>query len=50
MKGFSTRNLKYMQFFAEFRPDFHIVSLLTKISDPPLCGACCQNFPLAIVP
>jgi predicted nuclease of restriction endonuclease-like (RecB) superfamily len=46
MKGFSTRNLKYMKFFAEFCPDiqfgqqpaaqlpwFHIVSLLTKIPD-----------------
>ncbi|MEO5712876.1 MAG: PDDEXK nuclease domain-containing protein [Luteolibacter sp.] len=47
MKGFSTRNLKYMKFFAEFCPDlqigqqaaaqlpwFHIISLLTKIPDP----------------
>lgn len=47
MKGFSTRNLKYMKFFAEFCPGlqfgqqpaaqlpwFHIVSLLTKIPDP----------------
>jgi predicted nuclease of restriction endonuclease-like (RecB) superfamily len=47
MKGFSTRNLKYMKFFAETCPNsaigqqaaaqlpwFHIVSLLTKIDDP----------------
>ena len=47
MKGFSTRNLKYMKFFAETcsnsvigqqaaaqLPWFHIVSLLTKIDDP----------------
>jgi len=47
MRGFSTRNLKSMKFFAEFCPDlqigqqpaaqlpwFHIVSLLTKIHDP----------------
>jgi predicted nuclease of restriction endonuclease-like (RecB) superfamily len=47
MKGFSSRNLKYMLFFArncpEFQigqqsaaqlPWFHIVTLLTKISDP----------------
>ena len=47
MKGFSTRNLKYMKFFAEFCPGlqfgqqpaaqspwFHIISLLTKIPDP----------------
>lgn len=47
MKGFSSRNLKYMGFFAKMCPDlqigqqsaaqlpwFHIVSLLTKVSDP----------------
>ena len=47
MKGFSTRNLKYMRYFAEYCPAlqfgqqpaaqlpwFHIVSLLTKIPDP----------------
>ena len=47
MKGFSTSNLKYMRFFAELCPErligqqpadqlpwFHIVSLLTKVSDP----------------
>ncbi|MES2476930.1 MAG: PDDEXK nuclease domain-containing protein [Verrucomicrobiota bacterium] len=47
MKGFSTRNLHYMRLFAEHCPKmqfvqqsaaqlpwFHIVSLLTKISDP----------------
>ncbi|MDN5940924.1 MAG: DUF1016 N-terminal domain-containing protein [Nitrospira sp.] len=47
MKGFSSRNLKYMGFFAKMCPDlqigqqsaaqlpwFHIVTLLTKISDP----------------
>ncbi len=47
MKGFSSRNLKYMSFFAKMCPDgqigqqsaaqlpwFHLVILLTKISDP----------------
>lgn len=47
MKGFSSRNLKYMSFFAKLCPDgqigqqsaaqlpwFHIVTLLTQISDP----------------
>jgi predicted nuclease of restriction endonuclease-like (RecB) superfamily len=47
MKGFSTRNLKYMSVFAELCPAlqfgqqpaaplpwFHVVALLTKISDP----------------
>jgi predicted nuclease of restriction endonuclease-like (RecB) superfamily len=47
MKGFSARNLKYMRYFAEHCPDiligqqpaaqlpwFHIVTLLTKVSDP----------------
>ena len=47
MMGFSTRNLKYMKFFAEFCPGlqfgqqpaaqlprFHIINLLTMISDP----------------
>jgi predicted nuclease of restriction endonuclease-like (RecB) superfamily len=47
MKGFSTRNLKYMKFFVQECPDFqigqqtaaqlpwfHIVILLTKIADP----------------
>ncbi|PPD47993.1 MAG: hypothetical protein CTY16_06320 [Methylobacter sp.] len=46
MRGFSTRNLKYMRFFAEQCPDgligqqpaaqlpwFHIVTLLTKLAD-----------------
>jgi predicted nuclease of restriction endonuclease-like (RecB) superfamily len=46
MKGFSSRNLKYMKFFAEICPDlrigqqpaaqlpwFHLVTLLTKVSD-----------------
>ncbi|MCX7099025.1 MAG: PDDEXK nuclease domain-containing protein [Methylococcales bacterium] len=46
MRGFSTRNLKYMRFFAEQCPDgligqqpaaqlpwFHIVTLLTKLTD-----------------
>lgn len=47
MRGFSTRNLKYMAFFAQEVPSFqfgqqpaaqlpwfHIVTLLTKVSDP----------------
>jgi predicted nuclease of restriction endonuclease-like (RecB) superfamily len=47
MKGFSSRNLKYMKVFAELCPDlhigqqsaaqlpwFHIVTLLTKLTDP----------------
>ena len=47
MKGLSTSNLKYMRFFAQQCPDrligqqsadrlpwFHIVTLLTKVSDP----------------
>ena len=47
MKGFSTRNLKYMKVFAEQCPDgrigqqsaaqlpwFHIVTVLTRLSDP----------------
>lgn len=47
MRGFSSRNLKYMSFFAKLCPDcqigqqtaaqlpwFHLVTLLTKISDP----------------
>ena len=47
MKGFSSRNLKYMQVFARICPElqigqqsaaqlpwFHIVTLLTKVSDP----------------
>jgi predicted nuclease of restriction endonuclease-like (RecB) superfamily len=47
MKGFSARNLKYMRYFAEHCPDgqigqqpaaqlpwFHVVTLLTKLSDP----------------
>jgi hypothetical protein len=46
MKGFSSRNLKYMKFFAQMCPDlqigqqaadqlpwFHLVTILTKISD-----------------
>ncbi len=49
MKGFSSRNLKYMQFFAQECPAgligqqsaaqlpwFHIVTILTKLSDPTL--------------
>jgi len=49
MKGFSSRNLKYMKFFAQTCPDFqigqqsaaqlpwfHIVTLVTKLSDPAL--------------
>ena len=49
MKGFSSRNLKYMKVFAEECPDlrigqqsaaqlpwFHIVTLLTKVPDPGL--------------
>jgi predicted nuclease of restriction endonuclease-like (RecB) superfamily len=49
MKGFSSRNLKYMKFFAQECPNFqigqqsaaqlpwfHIVTLLTKLSDPAL--------------
>ena len=49
MKGFSTRNLKYMKFFAQECPDllfgqqpaaqlpwFHIVTLITKLSDKAL--------------
>lgn len=49
MKGFSTRNLKYMRTFAEECPDgligqqsaaqlpwFHIVTILTRVSDPGL--------------
>jgi predicted nuclease of restriction endonuclease-like (RecB) superfamily len=51
MKGFSSRNLKYMKVFAQECPDlqigqhsaaqlpwFHIVTLLTKIKDPSLRG------------
>ena len=47
MKGFSSRNLKYMKVFAQICPDiqigqqsaaqlpwFHIVTILTKVSDP----------------
>jgi predicted nuclease of restriction endonuclease-like (RecB) superfamily len=47
MKGFSARNLKYMSFFAELCPEgqigqqaaaqlpwFHLVTLLTKVTDP----------------
>ena len=47
MKGFSSRNLKYMKFFSQECPDFqigqqsaaqlpwfHIVTLITKLSDP----------------
>lgn len=47
MKGFSSSNLKYMRFFAQMCPDlqigqqpadqlpwFHLVTLLTKVSDP----------------
>jgi len=47
MKGFSSRNLKYMSYFAKLCPDgkigqqsaaqlpwFHVVTLLTKIKDP----------------
>jgi predicted nuclease of restriction endonuclease-like (RecB) superfamily len=47
MRGFSERNLKYMKYFAESWPDFligqqpaarlpwfHIVTLMTKVSDP----------------
>ncbi|MDO9046879.1 MAG: DUF1016 N-terminal domain-containing protein [Methylobacter sp.] len=47
MRGFSTRNLKYMAYFAEHCPEgligqqpaaqlpwFHIVTLLTKLIDP----------------
>lgn len=49
MKGFSSRNLKYMKFFAQECPEFtigqqsaaqlpwfHIVTLITKLSDPVL--------------
>lgn len=49
MRGFSTRNLKYMRVFAQECPDlrigqqsaaqlpwFHIVTLLTKLTDPSL--------------
>jgi predicted nuclease of restriction endonuclease-like (RecB) superfamily len=49
MKGFSSRNLKYMKVFAEECPDlligqqpaaqlpwFHIVTVITKLSDPAL--------------
>ena len=51
MKGFSSRNLKYMKYFAEECPNcqigqqsaaqlpwFHIVTLITKLSDPTLRG------------
>jgi predicted nuclease of restriction endonuclease-like (RecB) superfamily len=51
MKGFSTRNLKYMRLFAEECPSgligqqsaaqlpwFHIVTILTKVADPALRG------------
>jgi len=47
MKGFSSSNMKYMRFFAQMCPDlqigqqpadqlpwFHLVTLLTKVSDP----------------
>lgn len=47
MKGFSSRNLKYMSYFAKICPDlqigqqsaaqlpwFHIVTLITKLPDP----------------
>ena len=49
MKGFSSRNLKYMKFFAQECPDgligqqsaaqlpwFHIVTIITKLSEPAL--------------
>ena len=49
MKGFSSRNLKYMKFFAQECPDlligqqsaaqlpwFHIITLITKLSNPAL--------------
>lgn len=49
MKGFSSRNLKYMKVFAQECPDFligqqsaaqlpwfHIVTILTKLADPAL--------------
>jgi predicted nuclease of restriction endonuclease-like (RecB) superfamily len=55
MKGFSSRNLKYMSYFAKTCPDlqigqqcaaqlpwFHIVTLLTKVSDPAERGVVCQ--------
>ncbi len=63
MKGFSSRNRKYMNFFAKMCPDgqigqqsatqlpwFHIVTLLTKITDPVWRGwyaeqAVQQNWP-----
>ncbi|WP_422931896.1 PDDEXK nuclease domain-containing protein [Singulisphaera sp. PoT] len=51
MKGFSSRNLKYMRTFAQECPDlrigqqsaaqlpwFHIVTVITKLSDPELRG------------
>ena len=51
MKGLSSRNLKYMKFFAQECPDlqigqqsaaqlpwFHIVTLLTKLSDHSVSG------------
>jgi len=50
MKGFSSSNLKYMRFFAQMCPDlrigqqpadqlswFHLVTILTKISDNAEC-------------
>ena len=49
MKGLSSRNLKYMKFFAQERPDFmigqqtaaqlpwfHIIAIITKLPDPDL--------------
>jgi predicted nuclease of restriction endonuclease-like (RecB) superfamily len=51
MKGFSSRNLKYMKIFAQDCPDlfigqqsaaqlpwFHIIAVLTKLSEPALRG------------
>lgn len=51
MKGFSSRNLKYMSYFAKMCPEcqigqqsaaqlpwFHIVTLITKVTDPAVRG------------
>ena len=58
MKGLSTSNLKYMRFFAQECPDrqiglqtadqlpwFHIVAIITKLSDPALRET--ENIPLS---
>jgi DUF1016 N-terminal domain len=56
MKGLSASNLKYMRFFAQECPDrlfcqqfadqlpwFHIVTLVTKRSDPALRDGCARE-------